>query len=368
MRVIIFLISFLIVVPAFSQKPKKKEDETTVAVFTGGIVYSLPRTGIAVNLKTTCTAYYAGPFAQYAEQLLGITHVKTANTSSWSIEDMKIEIFSEPDPESIFRSKGEVASRISLSPAGCLAGINSQNQVQGGLKLVDNYSLKPKMNLEAAEFNNLTSTPWFTQGDSSNTFRITRIPADKKAAEAAAKILECRRIRYEMAAGLLDELPPDGKAYEECLKELEGTERENLKLFIGTSVRKQSAAGFSYIPPSKPVKGDVLFRFSEERGILPASDLSGKPVTIDIQPALSQEAKDLAKSDDPDAGSGGVFYRIPVIADFKIFHDLQVISSGRITIPQMGLVVPLAEELLDGSYSVEFNPETGAVKNIRKNE
>jgi hypothetical protein len=367
MRLLIFIISILIVIPSFGQKTKKKEDETTGQVFSEGVVYSLPRAGIKVNLKATCTYFTAGPFAQYAEQLLGLGNIKTTNSSGWVIDDMKIEVFSEPDPESTFKTKGNAASLINLSPTGCLAGINAGSSAADLHSLVAGYSLKVNTAQIQSAFSNLTSTSWFSQGDSTNNFKVVRISPEKKAAEAVAKIFECRRIRYDIAAGLLDEFHPDGKAYEASLKELDLIEKENLMLFTGKTYQKQYSFGFVYIPSSKPVKGDVLFRFSDEKGVLPGSDLSGKPVTIDIQPSdLPSDKKGLASSENPNAGASGVFYRIPAMADYRILQDMQVISSGRILIPQMGQTAPFPEELLDGSYAVEIHPETGAIKHVQK--
>ncbi len=365
MRVVLFIVAVLIIFPVYGQKTKKKEDETTTPVFTEGVVYSLPRAGISVGIKATCTWFYAGPFAQYAEQLLGIPNVKTSNSTSWTIDDMHISVFSEPDPDNYFKTKGSLASLVNLSSSGCLAGINSGNSVQGIPALVTGFSFRTKQQPSGIPYPDLTATSWFSQGDSTNNFRVVRITPEKKAAEAAAKIFECRRIKYEIAAGLLDEFHPDGKAYEESIKELGRIEKENMSLFTGKTEQKQFSFGFSYVPPAKPVKGDVLFRFSEEKGVLPASDLSGKPVTIDLQPVdISADKKGLTTSENPNAGSSGIFYRIPVTAEFKISQDLQVISSGRLLLPQLGQIAPLPEELLDEAVSVELHPETGAIKNI----
>lgn len=367
MRLIVFIISFLLVVPAFGQKTKKKEDGTEGQVSTEGIVYALPRTGIRVILKATCTWFDSGPYAQYAEQLLGLSNVKTVNSTSWTLNDIAIETFPEPDPEKTFKSVGDIASLLNLSPSGCLAGINTENAQIVTEKLVAGNFIKDRMDGPVVVFDNLTETSWYYQGDSTTNYRIMRITPEKKAAEVAARILECRKNRYEIAAGLLDEFHPDGKAYEVSLKELEQIEKEYVSLFTGKSRKKQYTFSFDYVPSSKPVKGEVLFRFNEERGVLPSSDLSGKPVMIEIQSVeLASDLKSLTTSADPSAGGSGIFYRIPGIAEIKIIQELQVILAARIILPQFGMVAPVPEELLEGSYSLEFHPETGAIKNILK--
>ncbi len=245
MRVVIFIVAVLIIIPAFGQKTRKKEDEATATVFSEGVVYSLPRNGITVSLKATCTWFSAGPFAQYAEQLMGIPNVKTSNSTSWSIDDMHIESFSEPDPDNTYKTKGSFASLVSLSSTGCLAGVNSENSATGIPKLVAGYSIRGIHSQGNFPFVNLTASSWFSQGDSTNNYRVVRITPEKKATEAASRIFECRRIRYEIAAGLLDEFHPDGKAYEESLKELDDIERENMALFKERTEHCQFSLGVS---------------------------------------------------------------------------------------------------------------------------
>ena len=136
MRVLVFVIAILIIVPAYGQRSKKKNDETEVITYSEGIAYALPRTGIKVNVNATEIAYTPGPYASYADELLGIKNVKTQAFSSWSIDDINLDVFSEPDPAAIYKTSGQVASLISLSSDGCLIGLNK------GIKEANNYKFK----------------------------------------------------------------------------------------------------------------------------------------------------------------------------------------------------------------------------------
>ncbi len=194
-----------------------------------------------------------------------------------------------------------------------------------------------------------------------------QLPDEQKISKAAQRVLECRRIQYEIAAGLVDELHPDGEAYKVSLKELKKIEEDYLSLFVGKSTYDKETFGFDYVPKSGG-KSEAVFRISDENGIVPASDLSGKPVMIEfeIDKDLAQKYTGMVKSDNPGAGHSGVYYRVPGRAVVRLINDMNVIATTRATIAQFGAIAPMPEEVLNGEFVIEINPETGAVKSIQK--
>jgi hypothetical protein len=120
--------------------------------------------------------------------------------------------------------------------------------------------------------------------------------------------------------------------------------------------------------PKSDGKSEAIFRISEENGIVPASDLSGKPVMIDfeIDNQLLQKYNSIAKSENPNAGESGVFYRIPGRSVVKLISEMNVIATARVTIAQFGTVAPVPEDLLYGEHAIVFNTETGSIQSILK--
>ena len=120
------------------------------------------------------------------------------------------------------------------------------------------------------------------------------------------------------------------------------------------------------MPGSKDKNASVIFRISDENGVVPASDLSGKPVMIEFEldDALLAQYQKNASSDNPNAGIQGVFYRMPAIANVKITYELNTLASARTTVAQFGVVTPLPEEFLNGNYAISFHSETGAIKSV----
>ncbi len=359
MKYLVLIIGIVMILPVYGQR---KKDDTVAPTFVEGVIYSLPRTGIRINVKATKETFRPGPYAAFAEQLLGIKNVRTKAAVNWAIEDVKMDVFSEPDPENTYKAMG--LNLVSLSADGCLAAINANSTSDKKEKVVTNTVGQKTEFGENNSFEYFTDAPIYTAGDSTNNYRPVKLGEEQKISKAAQRVLESRRIQYEIAAGLVDEFHPDGEAYKLSLKELKKIENDYLSLFIGRSTYEKGSFGFDYIPKSG--KSEAVFRISEENGIVPATDLSGKPVMIefDIDKDLVQKYAGLVKSDNPNAGQNGVFYRIPGRATVRLINDMNVVATARITVAQFGAVAPVPEDILFGNYSIEFNTETGSIQSV----
>lgn len=367
MRIFIFVLAVMLALPALGQRSKKSGDDVA-PVFVEGIAYALPRTGLRLKVKAIKETFEPGPYAPYAEQLLGVSDARNRSSVRWMIDEVKLETFSEPDPEQVHKALGDAAFLVSLTPDGCLAGINAGNLQMTGMPVQANSFVESNQKEDGFSFSNFNDTPIYTPGDSTNNFRPVRVSTDVKAAEAAKRILECRLARFHMAAGLMDEFHPDGLAYQVSLKELEQIEKDYLSLFVGRTTYQEEKFSFDFVPASSSAKGDVVFRFSEDKGVLPASDLSGKPVMVRTEPEkdLISGYSGLAASENPNAGESGIYYRMPAVADVSVIFELKTIVTARTVLPQFGQVAPIPEELLFGGYSITIHPETGAVKSVTK--
>ncbi|MFV0593198.1 MAG: DUF4831 family protein [Draconibacterium sp.] len=368
MKYLALIIGLLIVLPSHGQR-KKKEDETGVTpYYVEGIAYALPRTGIKIHVEAIREKFEPGPYAAYAEQLLGIKDAQTRSSVKWVISDVKLSTFSEPDPEQVHKALGDGALLLGLAPNGCIAGINTANtEALPAVNMSNNVAQKPDRE-DGFSFDYFSDTPFVIPGDSTNNFRPTKVSVEQKAAEAAQRILNARMNQYDLAALRIDGEYPDGKAYEVSLKELKRTEQNYITLFVGRTTYKKESYSVDYIPGVKDKNPVVVFRISDENGLVPATDLSGKPVMIEFETvsALAEKYSGAAVSDNPDAGSSGVYYRMPGVANVKVSYEMNTLATARETIAQFGVVAPLPEELLDGSYSVTYHPGTGAIKSVVK--
>ena len=363
------LLILLLVTTVFAvQKDDKKKDEvTTVSAPTEGVVYSLPRTGIRVYVEATQERFYQGPYSNYAELLLGIKNTPSSDYTRWKISEVKLSTFSEADPAQVYKAMGSVAALVSLTQDGVISGVN--NGVHEGDEILVGSSFLEKNQALSIPFPDLSMSAFYERGDSTQSNLLLPKSLEAKAVDAAHEITKLRKRRFKTLANAYDEQLPDGKAYEVMVKELDQLENEYVALFIGKSVTTKQVYSFDYIPGDKSVSGDVVFRFSESNGVLPKTDLSGKPVVIDLKKveALSSAQNKLQGSANPAAGESGIYYRMPGKAEIRLLHGLSLIATSRATVAQFGTVASVPENLLNTAYQLQFHPTTGAIKSIKEN-
>lgn len=355
---------------SFSQRnDKKKSDEEMLVeaqpVFTEGVIYSLPRTGLLIKVETKSTTFVPGPYAAYAEKYLGIKNVNTTASTKWSISAISLTTFSEPDPNAVYKAMNEIAAQVSLTEDGIIAGIrlkgeNKPSKVIGYDAITSQANPSPFTDLSSSEY-------YFTEIDATNGTETMRYKStEEKAREAADYLIRLRKKRAFEILSASDVVPEDGKGYEVFIKEAQRLEELYVSLFTGKTISNTNWSTFSYVPDENDVKNEVLFRFSDDKGILPKSDISGKPVMISItkNADFTKTVNQLKKSDNPNAGESGIYYRIPAIADLNVTDGLNVLYNARLSLPQLGTSAPLPEMFLDGSYSISFNPQSGTLLQV----
>lgn len=371
MRTSIFTIILLLFTSTLFAAPKddkKKEVPSSPSGATEGVVYSLPQTGIRIHIKATRERFVNGPFCNYASKLLGIDNAPTASSDRWNMDEMSLETFSQPDPDQVHKALGQAAQLVSLTESGILAGINSG--VKTAESAIETQSFLTKDLQNRVNFTDLSIWSFYSPTDSTKSFKMVSKNIDQKATEAAETIFNLRNSRFALLTNADDEPLPDGKSFEVMRDELAKMEENYLALFIGKSAKQNYEFSFDFVPGEKTAKGEVFFRFSEDRGILPKSDLSGRPIVIEITKDDNLAAKQsaLSTSTNPEAGKSGLYYRMPGMSEIRILDGSKQLAGARAPIAQFGTTAPVPEDLLDGSYRIEFFPNTGAVKSITENK
>lgn len=367
MKISIFtIILSLVVVTLVTAQKKVQPGAITTPV--EGVVYSLPQTGIRVHIKATRERYVHGPFSIYAQKMLGIDNAPSTDADRWNIDEMKLEVFSEPDAEQVYKAMGSAAQLLSLTESGIIAGINTaakspETKIQTQSFLTRNLDKQVK-------FTDLSIWSFYSPTDSTKSFKLVSKSMDQKAAEAAETLFNLRNSRFALLTNADDEPLPDGKSFEVMTKELGKMEENYLALFIGKSSKEKYEFSFDFVPGQKTAKGEVFFRFSDDRGVLPKSDLSGRPITIEVNKLenLASKQEGLSKSENPAAGKSGVYYRMPGMAEIRIMDGGTQLAGARLPLAQFGTIAPIPEDLLEGNYQIEFHPNSGAIKSIVKIE
>ena len=74
----------------------------STALRNGSIVYGLPMTVLTVVVDMERTIEKPGPYAQYAQDLLGLSNVIKNESETWSIEGINIKSGEELDPSEYY--------------------------------------------------------------------------------------------------------------------------------------------------------------------------------------------------------------------------------------------------------------------------
>lgn len=360
------IILFFLLAGLCLQSEAQRNDKNAAPEMTDGVVYSLPRTGVRVYVTAKREKYFAGPYAQYADLMLGLKNAPSTDREKWTITNIDIKTFSEADPAQVFKARGAAGSLVNLTAEGVIAGVNSKESANSGscnavTTFIDSDPIPDY------PFTDLSLNAFLEKPDSASANVLIAKSLQQKAQEAAHTVTKLRKRRFKTLANGYDEQLPDGKAYKVMVEELGALEDEYVALFIGKTYTAEYQYCFDFIPDANSASGEVVFRFSEDKGVLPKTDLSGKPMQVELRKVGElASAQSQQKSAGSAAGSGqsGVFYRAPGKAELRLLNGVQLMATARLDIAQYGTVIPVPEELLDGNHAIQFHPETGAIKSI----
>lgn len=319
----------------------------------GLVIYSLPNTSINLVVEATKETFIAGPYAQYAQKYLG-TAAKTENAVTYSMSSIQFHPYIEADP----------SSRIAINLSGKKNATANFLQFcsQGLIIASDSYTGKP----EAWRFpsiatgdqfagkgvgGNLTSTTTTLYKSVMTESGFQRVPVEqkqvveksteKKAEEVAASIFNLRRKRTEIITGDTDAIF-NGEALGAAIEEINRLEQEYLSLFFGiteTSIQKMS---FDVVPQAGNDKHIyVAFRISETQGLLPASNISGRPIILEL--ILDEGARSTTVQQAVAASAGRskgqmIYYRVPATVTARILDGQQTLLQTRVPVYQLGAV------------------------------
>ncbi|MDM8160543.1 DUF4831 family protein [Labilibaculum sp. K2S] len=359
---------------AGAQKRRTLETPNTV-------VYALPQTVLKLNVTAEKTILKRGPFAEYAKKYLNISDVVSADGVEWELKSIDVSSHGEVDPEEYHKITTSVdyePGLISLTPNGLIRGFNLEKKMILKEEKESVFITEDKINIEYGKF----SIDPIIKYKEDTIFKVVetdtafvKVPVlekqvlvksmEEKAEEAAHQIFKLRKRRFKILTANYDVLPPDGKAYEVIVGELEKLENDYMSLFIGKRVGFLESFQFLYTPKNGE-NGGVIFRMSPQAGPVGVNNLGGKPIRVDFKNL--EQTRELAII--PAVGlvpQKQIFYRIPGMADVSISNGKEILFQNRMPIAQFGKIANMpAEVLLNENYSIEFYPDLGSIKNVSK--
>lgn len=320
-----------------------------------GAVYFLPRTALRISVLVERTAYEPGDYAGYAQRYLRLQKVSLEPRVSHRVVSITQTAVGMADKEKAYAVKFNaktVAANVALADDGRLLALNAEPTDE---ELPKAFTPAPKAApLNPRQFMNE---------------EILAAGSTAKMAELTSReIYDLRENRSLLIKGQADFMPQDGQQLKLMLAQMESQELALRSLFEGTTTCDTTEYVLTYIP-EKPVSREVLFRLSQELGIVDADDLSGDPfyITIENVDVLPPTDEAAAAKTKKKVYEEGIYVNVPGRLRSTIHQGIDQIGQEEFPVAQFGNVELLSAELFNKHYTTQLwlNPTTGAVERIQ---
>ncbi len=338
-----------------------------------GIVYTLPRTIIDVDLWITKTQQFPGPLAQFARDYIGLDNVITKSVVSYSIDKTGLRASTEPDPGRIYLIEKEekISGQIWISfgkpaPVLTIEKFDKTPAPEGFTSWNENLFVTPD-----AEhlFRKYTESPTRLVIDtiirkvSIDTMVIEQkifkrsmveFTDEEKAQEAAEQIRKIEQDKYNLLIGY-QETAYSRETLEFMCSQLDAQKREYLKLFTGVSVTENLKFDYQVIPEAdnEDQKYSVA-GFSKSNGLVAPEGQN------EISVSLKSDAGNISFVPDANLAYTGLVYRVPRTVEAVLSFQGKELASQRMEVLQLGSVLALPLEF----KKVEFDAVTGELRSV----
>gem|GEM_PF-569477 len=343
-----------------------------------GMLYALPRQSVEVEIWIRKQEFIRGPYAEFAERLLGVRNIISKNQTVYSIENVMVSQKSEVDPKQIYYvqfngselaleyDNGMIISGVNLSkkPSFELGQQDFQKQTPQTQQIV-NRPLIPMFNM--IEQND---TVFFNQLDDAQpvqryeirTTQTVKTPF-QKAEEIVANINKIREDRTKLLTGF-QEVNYEAAAIRYMNEEFNRMEDEYISMFTGTTKISYETARFEFLPTHKDSLTVELAEFSASYGLLNpategASDAQKIILNIALQDDLSSEFQRFSRN--IRMYRKGFYYSIPSQGLVTVKLDNQLLYSKPMPFSQFGMTPALPPNPLQ----IDFSPQTGEIRSVR---
>jgi hypothetical protein len=334
----------------------------TVIMRDGSLIYALPMTVFTVKVEMERTIELPGPYAKYAEDLLGLSNIIMNEEEHWSVKGVTVNSHEEIDPSEFYVIESNTLFQtnvLALKKDGLILDLNSESNVQS-----ENSPEGKEVNISQFRSYDLGSDEYYLS-QTDTAFKRVKVDAqfirlpytvekkkkltvDQLADRAAKRLLELRDGKILILTGEANVFPQN----EAAINELNRMEKEYTELFVGKTFTENRIFTYHFVPRKDLIdKPFVLLRFSETLGPVEASAANGTPVVIELKP--EQKTKDLTiisrVQPDPSAPKNDkIYYRIPDVAGLKIIMGKETIYNSRKLVYQLGEIMQLPANYIIG--------------------
>lgn len=331
------------------------QTEVTAGVTRGkdyGVVYSLPKTQIEIEIKANKVVYTPGEFSKYADRYLRLTNVSADPGEYWELKSVQVRSVGTPDSENTYFVKLKdktVAPLMELTEEGIIKTINVP------------FSGEKKSTVPTTKEQKVKSNPrdFLTE-------EILMAGSSAKMAELVAKeIYNIRDSRNALLRGQADNMPKDGAQLKIMLDNLNMQEEAMTEMFSGSQTKEEKTFTVR-LTPNKEINNEIAFRFSQKLGLVANEDLAGEPfyITLKDLKAITIPAEESKKKLE------GIAYNVPGKGFVTLTDGKKAIFEGEMPITQFGVIEYLSPVLFNkkSTIKVYFDPNTGGLIKVDREE
>lgn len=294
------------------------------------VSYTLPSTVMNLEVTAVKESYYAGPYARYAHQYLGID-VPLTDYCVTTITEIKVYSSLVADMNATYSLpwwRSRSSKFLALSAQGLVAFQQKEEAQDNKWSVVPAKELDGEVLYKAADPDSdfmASPIPWEVAPDK---------PIELLAKDAAEIILSARRERYNISIGNTD-ATYSGEALGAALEELKRLEEEYLPLFTGTKTVETQHGTYSVCPStSRKEQHYPVFAISDTEGLVASGSESDTIYYLDFAIVLQSNPGIVPAS--PSNGKTLVHYRVPAICEVKLTGGHQVLFTTQLPVYQLG--------------------------------
>ena len=309
------------------------------------LVYGLPQTRLYFEVELVKTLVRKGPYAEYANRMLGLQNVPMKDSESWQVKSVRISDKQEVDNKQLYTVSftdypQNLDRLLRFTRAGLLLDLNitnmlidNQNHGKGGDAFQFANASAGNITIEKVDtvYSALLTDTSYIRIPLLHREVIGKSVGDQ-ARNAADQIFDIRKNRYEALIGVID-YKADGVALKYAIQSLDAQEEQLLSLFSGVKIESRRIVTYTILP-AKPETTVALFYFSDKAGIVSKNTAGAKEVWYEIGKVV------VPPSITPNQQANNIiYYRIPQIVEVSAGVDKNRLTGERITVCQFGNIV-----------------------------
>lgn len=321
-----------------------------------GLVYTLPRTALEIEVTASRTVGKAGPYYQYAKKFLGTDKVIKEDFEKWVITGVSVRQYGVADQDNryLMQLKNGALTYICVDEDGMLLAINKDlgndtSRMNPASGKDDDGQTEDRVTLN--EYLQYVNEDFIASQSSA-----------KRAQMLAESLMEIRDAKISLTRGTAETMPTDGKQLELMLNSLTHQEAALTAAFIGLTETETVKRTFTFMPEEEGKT--TLFRMSEFAGFVAPDDYSGEPVNLSVNVTNEGKLPVDAKGEEKKLPKDAVVYNIPGTARITLSAPGKTLFDKEMDFAQFGVSFGLAPSLFSSkkerSFAI-FDPNTGAL-------